>query len=167
MSALLCGRSGAQARRSPPGKVRTYYIAAEEVMWDYAPRGRNLTGMPGGLDDDESQATRQKVYLKAVYREYTDDTFKILKQRSPEWQHLGILGPLIRAEVGDVVKVIFQNNTQIFCSIHPHGLAYAKNSEGALYDDGTSVADKADDAVGPGRRYSYTWMVPKRAGPVT
>jgi FtsP/CotA-like multicopper oxidase with cupredoxin domain len=103
--------------------------------------------------------------LKAVYREYTDDTFKTLKPRLPEWQHLGILGPLIRAEVGDVVKVIFQNNTQIFCSMHPHGLAYAKSSEGAMYNDGTSVADKADDAVGPGARYSYTWMVPKRAGP--
>lgn len=165
MSAVLCARSGAQTRGSPPGKVHTYYIAAEEVMWDYAPRGRNLTGMTGGSEDDDSQSSRHKEYLKAVYREYTDNSFTILKPPSPEWQHLGILGPLIRAEVGDVVKVIFQNNTQIFCSMHPHGLAYSKNSEGALYNDGTSAADKADDAIPPGGRYAYTWMVPKRAGP--
>jgi FtsP/CotA-like multicopper oxidase with cupredoxin domain len=163
MSALFCARSGAQARGSPPGKVHTYYIAAEGVMWDYAPRGRNLAGTSGGLDD-ESEATRH-VYLKAVYREYTDDTFKISKPRSPEWQHLGILGPLIQAEVGDVVKVIFQNNTHIFCSMHPHGLAYAKDSEGAMYNDGTSATDKAGDAVPPGGHYSYTWTVPERAGP--
>ncbi len=164
MSALLSAGSGAQARRSHVGKVHTYYIAAEEVMWDYAPKGKNLTGMPGGLEDDD-QAARHKVYLKSVYHEYTDDTFKTLKPRSAEWQHLGILGPLIRAEVGDVIKVVFQNNTQISCSMHPHGLAYAKNSEGAMYNDGTSVGDKADDAVAPRQRYTYIWMVPERAGP--
>lgn len=164
MTFFLCAKSEPQAWGSSKDKIHTYYIAAEEVMWDYAPHGKNLTGMPGGLEDDD-QAARHKVYLKAVYHEYTDDTFKTLKPRSPEWQHLGILGPLIRAEVGDVIKVVFQNNTQISCSMHPHGLAYAKNSEGAMYNDGTSIADKADDAVAPRQRYTYTWMVPERAGP--
>jgi hypothetical protein len=164
MAVLLCVKGEPRARGSSRGKIQTYYIAADEVMWDYAPKGKNLTGMPGGLEDDD-QVGRRRAYLKAVYREYTDDKFKTLKPRSPEWQHLGILGPLIRAEVGDVIKVIFQNNTQISCSMHPHGLAYAKNSEGAMYNDGTSGADKADDAVAPGGRYSYTWTVPERAGP--
>jgi len=27
-------------------QVRTYYIAADEVAWNYAPKGRNLTGTP-------------------------------------------------------------------------------------------------------------------------
>jgi hypothetical protein len=47
----------------------------------------------------------------------------------------------------------------------PHGLAYDKASEGALYDDGTSGADKADDLVKPGGSHTYTWRVPPRAGP--
>jgi FtsP/CotA-like multicopper oxidase with cupredoxin domain len=34
-----------------------------------------------------------------------------------------------------------------------------------LYEDGTSGADKADDAVPPGGTYTYTWKVPERAGP--
>jgi FtsP/CotA-like multicopper oxidase with cupredoxin domain len=164
LAVFLIDTSGGQAWGSPNGRTRTYYIAADEVMWDYAPQGRNLTGMPGGLEEDP-KASKHKTYLKAIYREYTDGTFKTLKPRAPEWQHLGILGPLIRAEVGDVVKVVFQNNTKLFCSMHPHGLAYAKNSEGAMYNDGTALADKADDAVSPGERHTYTWMVPERAGP--
>ena len=162
---FLCGRSELQARVPASGKTRTYYIAAEEVRWDYAPHGKNLTGMPGGLENDDEQGGRHKLYLKAVYHEYTDATFRTLKPRLPQWEHLGILGPLIRAEVGDKIKVIFQNNTQISCTMHPHGLAYSKNSEGAMYNDGTTLADKADDAVAPGQRYTYTWLVPERAGP--
>ena len=49
--------------------------------------------------------------------------------------------------------------------MHPHGLAYDKASEGALYDDGTSGADKADDLIKPGESHTYTWRVPPRAGP--
>ena len=162
-----CPRSAGQSREPVPGRIHRYYIAADDVVWNYAPRGRNLTGMPtpeGGLED-ESAMVKQKTYLKAVYREYTDATFKALKPRSPQWEHLGMLGPLIRAEVGDTIKVVFKNNTKIFCSMHPHGLAYAKDSEGALYNDGTSAADKKDDAVAPGESYTYTWSVPERAGP--
>lgn len=159
----------AQYQEPAHGKVRTYYIAAEEVRWDFAPRGRNLTGTPtaeGGVSDEASAASvKARAYLKAVYREYTDATFKTLKQRPPQWEHLGILGPLIRAEVGDTIKVFFKNGTKLWCSMHPHGLAYAKSSEGALYNDGTAGADKKDDAVPPGGTYIYTWLVPERAGP--
>lgn len=33
-------------------------------------------------------------YKKVVYREYTDETFKVQKVRQPNQQHLGILGKL-------------------------------------------------------------------------
>jgi FtsP/CotA-like multicopper oxidase with cupredoxin domain len=156
----------AGAQPSPPAqaRTRTYYIAADEVLWDYAPGGRHLTGTPvSDHDSDGPLVTTQ--FWKAIYREYTDDTFRTLAPRPPEWQHLGLLGPVIRAEVGDTVRVVFRNNTQIFCSMHPHGLAYAKSSEGALYNDGTSEEEKADDMVAPGHSYTYTWTVPPRAGP--
>ena len=64
---------------------------------------------------------------------------------------LGMMGPVIRAVVGDTIKVVFRNNTSFPASIHPHGVFYAKNAEGAPYADGTGPADKADDAVGAGR----------------
>jgi hypothetical protein len=35
-------------------------------------------------------------YVKTVYREYTDDTFHTLKPRTAEWEHLSLLGSVIR-----------------------------------------------------------------------
>src|SRR5829696_8161258 len=50
--------------------------------------------------------------------------------------------------------------------MHPHGDFYKKNSEGAPYQDGTSgKKNKGDDVVEPGEEHTYTWKVPKRAGP--
>lgn len=162
--ALLSATSSSRAGASAQAKVRTYYIAADDVMWNFAPGGRNLTGTPGPENEAGSTST---TYRKAVFHQYADGTFQALKPRPPEWEHLGILGPLIRAEVGDIIKVIFKNNTKFFCSMHPHGLAYTKDSEGALYADGNSSEMKKGDAVPPGQIYTYTWTVPERAGPAT
>jgi FtsP/CotA-like multicopper oxidase with cupredoxin domain len=153
------------------GKVRTYCIAADPVDWDYAPAGMNLiTGKPFGGDDliwiNPGATTFGSKFRKALYREYTDDTFKQLKPRPPQWEHLGSLGPLIRAEVGDTIRVIFKNNVDFPASVHPHGVFYEKNSEGAPYQDNTSGADKADDAVPPGGTHVYTWQVRERTGPM-
>src|SRR5271168_1837197 len=121
LALLLClvipsGLSSAHSQNPSKLTVRLYYIAADDVMWNYAPGGRNLVGTPGPENEAGISST---TYRKAVYHEYTDGTFTLLKPRPPEWEHLGILGPLIRAEVGDVVKVIFKNNTKFFCSMHP------------------------------------------------
>src|SRR5579862_3384143 len=106
-----------------------------------------------------------KVYRKAVYREYTDASFAKLKPRPSEWEHLGILGPVLRAEVGDTIRVVFRNHATRPYSMHPHGVFYNKDSEGAGSHDGTSGNDKADDAVAPGQTHVYTWQIPERAGP--
>src|SRR5436305_7975186 len=141
---------------APHGVERVYYIAAEEVIWNYAPAGTNLTGRPVP-ENEAAEAQTIKSYRKAIYREYTDDTFRIARPRSRQWEHLGILGPLIRAEVGDTVRVVFLNRTKLFCSVHPHGLAYRKESEGALYNDGTSGADRADDLIPPDKVHTFVW----------
>jgi manganese oxidase len=153
-----------------PGKTRTYFIAADEVQWDYAPSGKNLiTGEP--FDDVANVFVAPgsdrvgHVYAKSQYREYTDASFTRLKPRPAKWQHLGLLGPAIEAEVGDTIKVVFKNNTRFPASVHPHGVFYTKAGEGAPYADGTTGADKADDAVETGRSYTYVWKVPERAGP--
>lgn len=153
-----------------PGKTRTYFIAADEVNWDYTPSGTNLiTGEP--FDDEANVFVAAgpdrigHVYMKSLYREYTDATFTRLKPRPAKWQHLGALGPSIEAEVGDTIKVVFKNNTRFPASVHPHGVFYNKASEGAPYADGTNGAAKADDAVATGDTYTYNWKVPERAGP--
>ncbi len=150
--------------------THTYFIAADEVQWDYAPSGINqITGLPFGDAENVfvEQTTNRigKVYVKALYREYTDATFTKLKPRPAKWQHLGLLGPAIQAEVGDTVKIVFKNNASFNFSLHPHGVFYNKDSEGAPYNDSTSGPDKADDSVPPGATVTMTWQVPERAGP--
>jgi FtsP/CotA-like multicopper oxidase with cupredoxin domain len=103
--------------------------------------------------------------MKALYREYTDSSFTTLKARAPEWEHLGFLGPLVRAEVGDTIRIVFRNNTRFPVSVHPHGVFYDKDSEGAPYEDRTDGAMKADDGVPTGGTHVYLWPVPERAGP--
>jgi hephaestin len=162
--------SGAPLAAQDAPQTRTYYIAADEVEWDYAPSGMNkimgmkFEGYPVTFVEQGPHRIG-KVYRKAVYREYSDETFSHLKPRAPEWEHMGILGPVIRAEVGDTIKVYFKNNATRPYSLHPHGVFYNKDSEGSMYDDGTSGADKEDDAVPPGKAHLYTWQVPERAGP--
>lgn len=153
-----------------PGRTRVYYIAADEVTWDYAPLGRNaITG--GAFEGIQNLWTKRGAtqigtkYKKALYREYSDSTFKTLKPRAAEWDHLGFLGPVIHAEVGDSIKVVFRNNGSHPFSMHPHGVFYDKSSEGAIYDDGTSGSDKRDDGVLPGKTYTYIWLANERAGP--
>jgi len=155
----------AQAAGAPA--THTYYIAADEVTWDFAPSNTNgVSGKPFG--DEERPWVGQgphkigKVFKKALYREYTDATFSQLKQRPQEWEHLGFLGPLIRAEVGDTIKIVFKNNLKFRASLHPHGVFYEKQSEGSPYNDGVDAAKKS---AAPGETQTYTWPVPERAGP--
>src|SRR4051794_36931644 len=126
----------ARAQAGPTTAIRTYYIAADEVNWDYAPTGRNqITGKP--FTDDENVFVGNgpnrigSKYKKALYRQYTDATFTKLAPRDPRFDHTGFLGPTIRAEVGDTIKVIFRNNGSFPYSMHPHGVRYTKSSEGA------------------------------------
>jgi manganese oxidase len=148
----------------------TGYIAAEEATWDYAPAGRDVVM---GMDFDDGATvfvgrSADRIgskYKKAIFVEYTDATFKERKPRPAAWQHLGILGPIIHAQVGDKIRVVFHNKASRPYSIHPHGVFYTKANEGALTDDGTSEAERAGGAVAPESTYVYQWDVPARAGP--
>lgn len=151
-------------------QARTYYVAAIDVDWNYAPTGINqISGNAFGESEEVFiQSGKERIgglYRKAAYREYTDATFTTQKSAGPKWEHLGILGPVIRGEVGDSIQVIFKNMTSFPASIHPHGVLYAKDSEGTPYNDATSGSDKADDAVPPGGTHTYLWQAPERAGP--
>ena len=146
------------------GKLRVYYVAAEPARWDFAPSGRNLiTGAPFGplentyLEPGPDRIGR--VYTKALYRQYTDGMFS---RRVPQERYLGLLGPVMHAEVGDTIRVVFLNRLPFPASIHPHGVFYSKRAEGAPYADGTKGLG---DAVAPGQRYTYVWKGPPRAGP--
>jgi manganese oxidase len=171
VAAWVLSRGSADASPDGGGQLRRYFIQAEDVTWDYAPNRRNrVTG--GRFDDDAGvfvKRGRDRIvsrYRKALFRGYTDASFKTRLDQGERWEHLGMLGPVIHAEVGDVVEVVLRNRTRRPVSLHPHGLRYDKGSEGAPYADGTSGVDaKGDDAVKPGDTRTYRWEVPERAGP--
>jgi hypothetical protein len=132
--------------------TRHYYIAAEDVTWNYAPSGRDLlTATP------IRQPWTQLQWAKTRFVEYTDGTFTTPKPQ-PVW--LGILGPVIRAEVGDEVVVDFLNRSHRGHDMHPHGLRYDKINEGSLY-----LPVAKGGFVAPGARYTYHWFANAASGP--
>lgn len=71
------------------GEVRRYYVAAEEVEWDYAPTGwDNWLGVPIEKSPRAQNAGALQYgtkWLKALYRGYTDSSFSAYSQQDP-WQ---------------------------------------------------------------------------------
>jgi FtsP/CotA-like multicopper oxidase with cupredoxin domain len=163
--------SSSSSEGIPAPRTRVYYIAAIDTLWDYTPDGRNtMMGMPFDCTDsvyavcspNGSCPRMGGKVKKAVYVEYTDSTFTKRKPRTADWQHLGILGPVIRAVVGDSVLVYFKNRSSIHASVHVHGLEYDPNSEGAPYNKG--VVTTGDD-IAPSESYEYKFFVRDGAGP--
>ncbi|XP_049723444.1 ceruloplasmin isoform X1 [Elephas maximus indicus] len=161
----------------PWKNVRHYYIAAEEIIWNYAPSGidnftqENLTA-PGSESQVffEQGATRiGGSYKKLVYREYTDASFATRKERGPEEEHLGILGPVIWAEVEDIIRVTFRNKGAYPLSIEPIGVRVDKNNEGTYYAARNppkgSVPPPPASHVAPDATFTYEWTVPAEVGP--
>uniref|UniRef100_A0A8C0H0B5 ferroxidase n=1 Tax=Chelonoidis abingdonii TaxID=106734 RepID=A0A8C0H0B5_CHEAB len=149
--------------------TRTYYVGIVEENWDYAPTGKNLiTGQSLTEDEHASEFVKRganrigRIYKKAVYKEFTDGTYT---QEIPKPSWLGFLGPVMKAQEEDIFVVHLKNFAFRPYSLHPHGLFYYKDSEGALYPDGTSGKNKEDDIVVPGGNYTYTWPVKKEYAP--
>lgn len=152
---VVSSASGAfgRDRQQPKGHLREYYIAAQQVEWDYAPSGLELmhgedVPYPWGL---------HRHWTKTRFIEYTDGSFS---QRKPQPEWLGILGPIIRAEVGDSVVVHFRNRAPAYHSIHVHGLRYDKQNEGAIYSNNLPGI-----AVAPGGEFTYRWFADAGSGP--
>ncbi|MDJ0780979.1 MAG: multicopper oxidase domain-containing protein [Desulfosarcinaceae bacterium] len=157
-------------------KVREYWIAAEVRDWSYAPSGKNLifgeNFLPHPWDCSEPpfDGNRGKCRLtipKVRYIEYTEGFKEEVKQ--PNW--LGVLGPIIRAEVGDEVVVHFENRTRgslgFDYGIHPHGFRYDKASEGAVYFgvNNRKVKPGAGAQIGPGGSFTYHWFADEDSSP--
>eukprot|EP01096_Ripella_sp_DP13-Kostka_P008680 TRINITY_DN324_c0_g2_i2.p1 TRINITY_DN324_c0_g2~~TRINITY_DN324_c0_g2_i2.p1 ORF type:complete len:507 (+),score=208.25 TRINITY_DN324_c0_g2_i2:128-1522(+) len=162
--------------------TRTYYIAAERVEWNYTPfnwdfvRSAPLdpTNNPYATSSNSSIGS---TYFKARYIGYTDETFTTPSEVSILDTHLGLLGPVIRAQVDDVIHVHFKNKLDFPVSIHPDGIRFEKAYEGINYgneipstDPNFSQKNESDPNRGivpPGGTFEYIWTVPEEAGPTS
>ncbi|KAJ4933305.1 hypothetical protein JOQ06_030137 [Pogonophryne albipinna] len=139
--------------------VRTYFIAAEEVDWDYGGYGQRR-------QDKSQQNSRETKFTKVVFRGYRDSSFSTPDIRGEMDEHLGILGPVIKAEVGQSIMVVFMNKGRRPYSLHPNGVTYNKQTEGLSYEDGSEYWYKYDNEVQPNTTFTYIWKIKPKVGPM-
>lgn len=135
--------------------VREYWVAAEKVVWDYAPSGQNLINPDAGM----SPWGDTHIYEKYRYIEYTEG----FGNPVPQPAHRGILGPELRAIEGEWIVVHFWNRTDKPLSMHPHGVRYAEEHDGA--DWPLRGKDCGGCYVEPGEQWTYRWMADHGAAP--
>ncbi|XP_035766641.1 ceruloplasmin [Neolamprologus brichardi] len=137
---------------------KTYYIAAMEIDWDYSPNRTWEVEMFRGMESpapvflDKQGGFIGSRYKKVVYRQFTSDKFTKQVERTADMEHLGIMGPMIHANVGDKVKVVFKNMATRPYSIHAHGV---KTENPSVHQ------------TQPGEIHTYYWYVNKNTGPTT
>jgi FtsP/CotA-like multicopper oxidase with cupredoxin domain len=149
--ALVLGGFGiyeAAFAKDAGGRTLDYWIAAVPVVWNITPNGHDAI-----MGTHVSPA--QSVVRTVVYRRYSPDWRKP-EENAPAASADGLLipGPLIKARVGDRLRIHFKNMDTLRHqphSMHFHGVHYVPTSDGA-YVPGFSGAD-AD--VMPGHTYTY------------
>ena len=135
------------------GQVRHYYIQAEKVDWTLVPTGYYDDKLGREVPAGDTR------YPAIVLRGYEDPDFKRPLPRAP-W--MGILGPIIKARVGDKVVVHFRNGDFGYGrphSLHVHGLSYRMAHDGGWMPHPAPA--QPGTAVPPGGEHTYEW----EAGP--
>lgn len=137
-------------------KVRHYWIAAVPVSWDI---------MPTGVDPITGQTfTKEQTVMKTVvYKRMTKNWAKYWPNYPNKMgDNDGIPGPLIKARVGDTIKVHFKNMDTLRNhrhSMHFHGVTYKFPSDGAWIPGVSGPGSN----VAVGRAFTYTLQAKKSA----
>ncbi len=120
------------------GTIREYWIRAEPVKWNIVPSGR---------DEMMNKKVKSKTKFTAwAYRAYSANFKEPLGPAT-------IPGPQLSGEVGDSIVVHFQNRLDTPVTIHPHGIFYANDMDGAYkgkYTDPSGFVQR-------NRTFTYVW----------
>jgi FtsP/CotA-like multicopper oxidase with cupredoxin domain len=131
-----------QIQPQPGGIRREYWIQAETARWSITPRER---------DEWHGRATGgRNVFTACVYRGMTAGFAGYLVD------HPTIPGPMLTAEVGDVLVVHFRNalvKLDQGVTMHPHGVRYNPEYDGAYMGEFT----RDGGFVAPGESFTYQW----------
>jgi FtsP/CotA-like multicopper oxidase with cupredoxin domain len=138
-SPVAAGNEATLASARADGSRKEYWIRAESTKWNAVPDGRDqMTG----------KKIKQKSRFTAFgYRGYTQDFGRPLTKKPT------IPGPLIDCTVGDTVVVNFENATSTPVTIHPHGIRYTVEMDGAYKGKWTDPGG----FVQPGESFQYVW----------
>ncbi|XP_064875162.1 coagulation factor VIII-like [Oncorhynchus nerka] len=153
--------------RTTDGHYRSYYIAAQEITWDYGIRKPHQL-----IKTRERRRGMRKFlteYKKVVFRAYSERDFQIPVTRGELQEHLGLMGPIIKAEINDLLTVTFKNMASRPYSLHLHGVYDKTQGDGWTQTQwGSSragVAGVPGEAVQPGEVRVYTWRITRKQGP--
>ena len=128
--------------------TRHVWVVAEPQTWNAVPNGRDAIH---GAGFDPAQTT----FPTVVYKRYTKDWKRPL--RLPYEQRAGaggIPGPLIRARVGDKLRIHFKNRDTLHRqphSMHFHGVEYQPSSDGVYLP----LHSGKGGLVRPGQSFTY------------
>jgi FtsP/CotA-like multicopper oxidase with cupredoxin domain len=144
--------TGAVALAAAPGAsaaVREYWVAAVPApTWNMAPNERDAINAV-------SLSPSQTVFPTVVYRRYTPHWGHPLRNAPQGSSNQDLIpGPLLRARVGDRLRVHFKNLDTLYKrphSMHFHGVHYRPSSDGS-YVPGVSGRD---GNVMPGQSWTY------------
>lgn len=127
------------AALSGSARTREYWIAAEECRWNIVPTHRDQMMA-------EQVRRGRTTFTAYAYRQYAPGFASPLGPPT-------VPGPLIEAEVGDTVIVHFRNRLRTPVTIHPHGIFYANEMDGAYKGKWTDPGG----FVQRNRTFTYVW----------
>ncbi|XDB66629.1 hypothetical protein ABFV05_020245 [Capra hircus] len=147
----IYGEDENQEPRSFQKRTRHYFIAAVERLWDYG-----MSRSPHALRN-RSQNGGVPQFKKVVFEEFTDGSFTQAVYRGQLNEHLGLLGPYIRAEVEDNIMVTFKNQASRPYSFYSSLISYN--------GDQRQGAEPRKKFVKPNETQSYFWKVQHHMAP--
>ncbi|NQW99634.1 multicopper oxidase domain-containing protein [bacterium] len=137
-----------------PARVKRYFIAAENEIWDFLPEGKDVVlGNPIPPQIEASPKSPKK-----RFHQYTDGSFTT---RVLPTERLGIMGPVMRGVTGDFIVVTLLNWLSAPVSLHPHGVRYDKDSEGSSY----LTARGLGSSIAPQAKFTYVWHLDAASAP--
>nr|XP_046261216.1 coagulation factor VIII [Scatophagus argus] len=150
--------------RSGEVRYRHYYIAAEEITWDYGIRKPHQLIKP--IEVRRGMRKFLPEYKKVVFRAYKDEAFLDPVGRGELQEHLGIMGPFIRTETNDLLTVIFKNKASRPYSFHLQGVYDHSQGAGIVQTHAFSAPPGVPgEPVAPGEARTYNWKITKKQGP--
>jgi FtsP/CotA-like multicopper oxidase with cupredoxin domain len=123
--------------------VRTYWIKAVKTKWNIVP-----THHDGMMD---KKVPGKTTFTALAYQPWAPGFAKPLGP--PQ-----IPGPLLEAQTGDTIVVNFKNQTGVPVTMHPHGVFYTHDMDGAYKGKYTEPGGFVEN----GRTFQYVWEA--RAG---
>jgi manganese oxidase len=114
------------------------WLQAEFATWDIVPTKRDEMM-------DEKVKGRTK-FRALVYRLYDNDWGQPVGPPS-------MPGPVLQAQTGDTLVVNFRNKANAPVTVHPHGVFYTQDSDGAYKGKFTQPGG----FVKPGKTFQYIW----------